>query len=182
MLLAWFAVAVGGCTTEPLPDVCPNVEVGELVISELRGDQADPADSFGEYVELYNASGKTVDLLGTRLHVRSIGGDERELLVRESLELAAGGYAVFLLGPTDFLFAGGYVEFEACGELIDQTFYDEGTLPNAGTLACGNASNPPDADANDERDSPCWCVDAEPDPTLFGIGLPGSPGSANRCP
>lgn len=208
MLLAWFAV-VGGCTTEPLPDVCPNVEVGELVISELRGRQAQSGDSFGHYVEVYNAAGKTVDLQGLQVRLRSTAGDELEVVVRESIELAAGGHAVigpglpddhapwidYAIGwdisggnvasdspPTDFIrYAGAYVELSACGELIDQTFYD-GTLPDAGTLACGNASNPPDADANDDSLEGCWCVDAEPDPTLFGIGLPGSPGSANRCP
>jgi hypothetical protein len=201
---------IGGCTTEPLPFVCPNVEVGELVISELRGDQADSSDSFGHYVEVYNAAGKQVDLQGLRVRLRSTAGDELEVFVRESIELEAGGHAVigpglpdehaswidYAIGwdisggnpeddspPTDFVrYAGAFVELEACGELIDETFYDLGELPETGTLACGNASNPPDAAANDERDSPCWCVDDQPDPTLFGVGLPGSPGSANRCP
>jgi hypothetical protein len=170
-----------GCIRESLPEICPSVEVGELVISELRGPQ-DGADSFGQYLEVYNASGKMVDLKGLILRLRSAGGDERSLLLRESYELDAQGY-VAIYGPADLLGdTSAFVELEACDELIDEVFY--AALPMLGTLACGNAEIPPSADANDDSESGCWCVDEQEigDQPLFGLGLPGSPGGPNRCP
>jgi hypothetical protein len=171
-----------GCIREPLPDICPSVEVGELVISELRGPQ-DGDDSFGDYIEVYNASGKTVDLLGMTVRLRSAGGDEREFLIRESVELEAQGYVVIVAESGDLLGdTSAFVELEACEELVDEVFY--AALPTLGSLACGNADNLPSADANDDSESGCWCVDAQEigDQPLFGIGLPGSPGGPNRCP
>lgn len=197
-----------GCVREQLPDICPSVDEGELVISELRGPQ-DGDDSFGHWVEVYNAAGKTVDLQGMTLRLRSSGGDELEFFVRESVEVPAGGHAVigpgspddhpnwmdYAIGwdisggdpemdeyPLDFMrFTAAFVELEACDELIDEVFFE--SLTPMGTLACGNADAPPTADANDETTAGCWCVDSgdaggQP---LFGVGLPGSPGGANRC-
>lgn len=210
---AWVLGLIGslGCVREPLPELCPNVEVGELVISELRGPQAEQ-DSFGDYIEIYNAAGKTVDLQGLTVRLRSAGGDELELFVREPFELDAGGYAVIGPGlpddrpdwidygigwdisggnadsgdyPKDLLrYTSAFVELEACEVLIDEAFYPTNALATLGTLACGNAETPPSADANDDVQAGCWCTDAgdaggQP---LFGVGLPGSPGGANRCP
>jgi hypothetical protein len=200
-----------GCVREPLPEFCPSVDVGELVISELRGPQAGQ-DSFGDYIEVYNAAGKTLDLQGLTVRLRSAGGDELELFVRDSFELDAEGYAVIGFGltddrpnwidyglgwdisggnvdtgdyPRDFVrYTSAFVELEACAVLIDEVFYANDTLAQLGTLACGNADTPPSADANDDSQSGCWCIDAgdaggQP---LFGVGLPGSPGGPNRCP
>ncbi len=209
-LLALFLVlASSSCVREPLPEICPLLEPGELVISELRGDQADD-DSFGHYLELYNASGRALDLQGVRVRVRGAGGGVIEFFVRDPLELAAGDYAVIGTGAPDespawmdyavgwditespnpdsppralFADASGFVEIESCGTRIDEVFYAE--LPEAGTLACGTIDQPPDANANDDSGEPgCWCVDdlpADPDYPLAGVGLPGTPGRANRC-
>ena len=215
------------CGREALPEVCPVVDVGELVISELRGNQAE-ADTFGHYVEIYNAAGKTVNLEGLRLRLREAGGDELSVLVRDPIELPAGGYAVIAPGgdeienslpnwadygvgwdisggnptpdpddpndvlryPDDLLrYGSAFVELEGCGgELIDVMFYGDAglgsrELPGAGTLACGNATTAPNASDNDNANAGCWCVDDQDagDQPLFGIGLPGSPGAANRC-
>jgi hypothetical protein len=198
-----------GCVREALPEFCPNVEVGELVISELRGAQ-DGDDSFGHYVEVFNDAGKRVDLQGLRVRLRSAGGDELEFFVRESIELEDQGYAVIGPGlpddrpnwitygigwdisggtfeenvyPQDLLrYDSAFVELEACDRLIDETFY--AALPVLGTLACGNVETPPRADDNDDGEAGCWCVDAQDidGQPLFGIGLPGSPGGPNRCP
>lgn len=200
-----------GCVREPLPDICPNVDVGELVISELRGPQ-DGQDSFGDFIEVYNAAGKTVDLQGLTIRLRSAGGDELEFFVRDAFELDAGGYAVIGPGlpedrpdwidygigwdisggnvdngdyPQDVMrYTSAFVELEACGEIVDEVFYATATLPKLGTLACGTAENPPTADANDDAQADCWCTDAGDagGQPLFGVGLPGSPGGPNRCP
>jgi hypothetical protein len=196
-----------GCIREPLPDICPSVEVGELVISELRGTQKDEdgkatTDSFGHYIEVYNAAGKTIDLQGLSVRLRAAGGKELWFFVRESIEVVSEGYAVIGPGlhddrpnwidyaagwditgdvyPVDY--GSAFVELEACDELIDEVFYV--ALPDSGSLACGNAEDRPSADANDDSESGCWCTDAQEigSQPLFGIGLPGSPGGPNRCP
>lgn len=200
-----------GCVREPLPEFCPSVDVGELVISELRGPQSGQ-DSFGDYIEIYNAAGKTVDLQGLTVRLRSAGGDEIELFVREPFELDAKGYAVIGPGLPDdrpdwidygigwdisggnpdtgdypqalLSYTSAFVELEACDEIIDEMFFPVGAIPSLGTLACGNAESPPSADANDDSEAGCWCNDAGDSggQPLFGIGLPGSPGGPNRCP
>jgi hypothetical protein len=73
---------------------------------------------------------------------------------------------------------------ESCDELIDTVEWGVGEIPDDGSRACGNADTPPDAAANDQAGGGCWCLDAEPaEPgsPFPGIGLPGTPGSANRC-
>lgn len=164
---------------EGLPEICPNVEVGELVISELRG--TDPV----YYLEVYNASGKTVDLQGLVIHIRSTGSD---ILVRESIELEAGGYAVVAPGTpgdTPLWIDYGFgtdatasflpestttIELDACGEIIDEMSYDAYQLPVDATLAC--ASNGlPSADDNDDSQLGCWCLSS----------VSGSPGGPNQC-
>ncbi|NVB36203.1 lamin tail domain-containing protein [Pseudenhygromyxa sp. WMMC2535] len=206
------------CVREPLPEICPVVEEGDLVISELRGVSANASDTFGQYIEVYNAGDHSVDLQGMVIRLRSSGGDELEVFVRESVPLAAGGYAVlgpgdpddpptwmdYALGwdisggdpapedggdpvfPKDLLrYDAAFIELEACEDLIDSVYYAADDLPADGTLACGNAEAPPSAASNDAvEDGACWCVDdleADPDYPLFGLGLPGTPGRANRC-
>jgi hypothetical protein len=180
-----------GCVREQLPEICPSVDVGELVISELRGPQ-DGQDSFGDYIEVYNAAGKTVDLQGLTVRLRAAGGDELKFFVRESFELEANGYAVIGPGLPDeheswidyaigWDISGGNVDE---GEHPQDFLRDESAFVELGTLACGNAMNPPSADANDDSQAGCWCSDVEDagGQPLFGVGLPGSPGGPNRCP
>lgn len=203
--------AVSGCGRDALPELCPDVEVGELVISELRGDQAGQ-DAVGHYIEIYNDSGHSVDLEGLHVRLRSFDGEVLELFVREPTKLAAGAYAVIGPGfvddapswidyalawdisggdpdtdeyPRDFLrYRSAFVEIEGCDGLIDKAFFATDALTQTGTMACGNAQNPPSASDNDDIGSGCWCVDDQDavDQPLYGVGLPGSPGGANRCP
>lgn len=211
LLLGLLIGSAIGCGREALLELCPDVDKGELVISELRGDQ-DGQDSFGHYIEIYNDSGRELDLEGLRVRLRSSGGEELELFVRESLELGVGAYAVIGPGPgdntdswidyavgwdisggdpaeeqypSDFMrYRSAFVELEGCGALIDQAFFATDALTKTGTMACGNAQSPPRASDNDDIEGGCWCVDDQDaaGQPLFGVGLPGSPGGANRCP
>lgn len=206
--------SAGGCTREALPEICPHVAEGELVISELRGDQAE-AGSFGHYLEVYNASDSTIDLAGLRVRQLALDGDELEFFVRESVDVAPGAYAVIGPGfPEDkdswidygfgwdissdgaenpsgqlMRFRAAELELTACGEVIDAVSVALDAITRTGTVACGNADNPPSASENDLLEDPpsagCWCVDdleADPSQPLFGVGLPGTPGRPNRCP
>ncbi|MFO7567094.1 MAG: hypothetical protein R6X02_30900 [Enhygromyxa sp.] len=205
------ALGLLGCERAPGPEICPRIEPGDLVFSELRATQAG-SDSFGHYIEIYNASGRTIDLQGVWIHQTAVDGAEQGVLIREPLELGPRRYTVIGPGldelpswidygvgwdisggdpateeyPRELIKASyptGFFTIHACDELIDEVFYGVGTLPTAGTLACGNLEAPPSAEQNDDAASGCWCVDAEPsDVPLPGIGLPGTPGRANRCP
>ena len=197
-----------GCSREPIEEVCPEVEVGGLVIAELRGAQ-DGQDSFGHYIGIYNASGSSLDLRGVVLRQRSAGGDELAVTVRSSVEVAAGGYATVGPGllealpiwldygigfdisggdpqtgefPRDLLrYGSAFIDLEVCGVVVDDVFWTDGQLPRAGSLACGNAERPPSAAGNDfPGPDSCWCVDAnEADPAQPLPGL-GLPGTPGR--
>jgi hypothetical protein len=209
--LAFGGSGLLGCDRDPEPEICPNVEPGELVISELRAEQSEQ-DSFGHFIEVYNGSGRSLDLQGLWVRQVALDGDQQGFFVRDSLELAAGGYAVIGPGLEDLptwidygvgwdisggdpaegtyprelikaSFPTGLFELEACDVLIDEVFYPPASLPAIGTLACTGADGLPSASENDDASMGCWCVDAEPsDVALPGIGLPGTPGRANRCP
>lgn len=181
--LAISCALTAGCTRDPAESICPDAASGALVVTEVRGDQ----DLNGPWVELYNASGRTLDLEGTRVRFRRLTGtDEIKVLIRRNLDVAAGGYVVLGLfsdeGPdkpdyVDYGFAGdfsdtwrasGVINVDACETALDVARHD--SLPDEGTFSFG--VDPPDAEAND--DTTLWCTD--PDPS-------GSPGEANPpCP
>ena len=182
----------GACTRDPEEALCPDVGAGALIVTEVRGPQM-PADAVnGEWVELYNASGATVDLIGVRVRFRrKDGSSEIPVIVRENVEVAAGAYAVlglFLNDGTrpahvDYGFASDFTEswlsaaaidVESCGTRIDRATYD--ALPRMGTFSfSGNA--PLDSNMND--DLRLWCTNA----AMTGTTYPGSPRAANPpCP
>jgi hypothetical protein len=177
-------VLVVGCVRDPAPAECPPAGVGDLVITEFRGPQ-NPEDLLGVWVELYNASGSTLDLEGTKVRFRrKDGSSEVSILVRRSLSVSAGSYAVLGLvnddetkpASIDYGFASDFhmgfltaaaVDVEACGTLIDRAVYD--VLPRTGTFSLGGT---PDATQNDIPAA--WCVNATPE---------GTPKQANpACP
>jgi hypothetical protein len=156
---------VAGCARDEAAPICADVAVGDLVITEIHDDHG-PA-----WVELYNASGRPVDLAGTRvLFKRTDGTREVDTLIRRSLVVAPAAYAV--LGDAtddarpayvDYGFAGDWhdagwldsaaIDVEVCGARIDRVIYSG--LPTPGTLALG--VSPPTAEANDLPAR--WCAD-----------------------
>ncbi len=182
-------VSLTACEREPLPEICPNIEVGDLVISELRGNnEAFAAD----WIEVHNTSTSTIDLLGLVVRLRLGNGTIVRFLIRESVELPAGGYLAAGPMEADWLYPTrevpklfndvyrGYVEIEGCDdEVLDTVEFL--ALPSKGTLACGNAQSPPDIDANDDTATGCWCVDESMGGPQLLVGF-GSPGEPNRCP
>ena len=172
--------AFAACAREPAESVCPEATTGALVVTEVHGD----TDDGQPWVELYNDSGGTLDLLGTRIRFRRRDGTEPiKVIVRHELDVAAGSYIV--LGAyadegkppfIDYGFAGdfmeswrssGVIDVEACEASLDRLLYD--SLPTTGTYSLGGT---PTEEANDLPAN--WCTD--PDPA-------GSPGEANiACP
>jgi hypothetical protein len=197
-----FGVSASGCAREPDQDICPAVGVGDLVVSEVRGEQTDDNSNLdqGQWVELYNASSATIDLRGLQLLFRKVdGSDEGRVIIRHSVEVAAGDRAVLssfddnaLPAHVDYgwypdflnssgnaasLFDNGVIDVLACDVQIDRVRIED--LPSAGTWSFG--IEPPDAAVNDDVD--LWCTDATDDTDPGTIGLPGTPGASNHpCP
>jgi hypothetical protein len=182
------AAAPAGCVRDPASDLCPDVAAGELVVTEVRGPQS-PEDADGSWIELYNASGRSIDLAGLKVRFRrKDGSTEIPILVRRSVPAAADSYTVLGLfadaAPpehVDYGFSADYrqgwlssaaIDVESCGVRIDLAQYD--SLPDQGTFSLGGA---PDADRNDAPAS--WCTDA----TKVGSVYPGTPRGPNlACP
>lgn len=198
----------GGCDRELEPELCPDVAEGGLVITEIRGEQSvkrtpEPdeqpiPDPYGEWIELYNASGGPLDLYGLQLRFLELdGSNEGIVIVRRSLTVAAGERTVLSYFPDDALpahvdygwfpdfkssdgsarslFDTGVIDVLACGVRIERVRPDG--LPSNATWAF--PVDPPDATAND--DALLWCDD--------GTGATdteyaqGTPGKSNRpCP
>jgi hypothetical protein len=170
-----------GCARDPVDAVCPAISEGALVVTEVRGPQDDME---GPWVELFNASGATVDLAGIKVRFRrKDGSDEIPVLVRRSLTVGAGEYTVLGLffdveipAHVDYGFlddfdgswlAAAAIDVETCGQRVDLAIYD--VLPDVGTYSLGG---PPDADNNTLPAS--WCTAAT---------VAGTPGAANNaCP
>lgn len=202
--IATVAIAgvLAGCSRDALDGACPDVSAGELVVTEVRGDQSG-TDGYGQWIELYNASPAAVDLRGLEVHVQRVdGGADGHLLVRETVTLAAGGYAVlgrfpptatpdhvdygYVLpcedtasGCGDYwldtnLYDAAGVDLNVCGERIDRAIYRD--LPSRGSWALSGAAAP-DAAANDDEAG--WCVDDAEDSSSEQLGIRGTPGEAN---
>lgn len=166
---AFVVAAAAGCTRDPAPAECPDIVEGDIVVTELRGPQT-PDDTLGPWIELYNATGATIDLEGLKIRFRKKdGSSEVPVIVRRSLPVAAGAYVVLGLvndddtrpSHIDYGFASDFhvgflpaaaVDVEACGTQIDRATYD--VLPKTGTYSLG--STPPTFENNDVPAN--WCT------------------------
>jgi hypothetical protein len=112
---------------EPPPPSCPDadkcvfeLEEGDLVITEIMFNPAFGSDSSSEWVEIWNASGGSVNING--LIVMETGGSDGE--VTEDVIIAASSYMVLAVGDgTSF----AYTSF------VPDAFY--------GSLAFGNGGD-----------------------------------------
>ena len=185
------SVGAAACSRPPLEGECPAAAVGDLVISELRGSQSGN-DEYSEWIEVYNASGGEIDLAGLVVSISKLdGSSDARLLVRESVPLDVGEYAVLgrqLPGAEpahvsygyqdDFsgdLYDSGAVALSSCGVRLDLAVYRN--LPTRGTLALDGAAEP-SAEAND--DAANFCVDDAEDADSDLAGIRGTPRERNR--
>lgn len=179
------ASLAAACARDPLPEACPDLAAGDLVISEIRGPQSGGTDTLGQWIEIYNASGHVVDLQGLTLRMQHLDGSgDVSILVRAEREVGIAGYATlgrfaagsepayvtygFLDDFSSNLYSSGAVDVRACEALIDRTSYR--SLPTAGTLALDGTGDP---DATDNDDAASWCTDAS------GVNHPGTPQERN---
>jgi len=180
-----------GSTSEAMVVGVDDLVEGDLVITEVMYNPAFCTDATCEWIEIYNASGSPVDLLG--LLISDIGASSGE--IEDSAVLAPGEYGVLGASDSDdwgYTFEplahygssgpffsqadGDLVEIANNATTIDIILYTANGDRNAGaSLELDPAAL--DADLNDDEAQ--WCV-AQDD---FGDGDLGSPGSANApCP
>lgn len=190
--LAILSLCATGCARDPEEALCPDVGVGGLIVTEVRGPQMPVDPNNGEWIELFNASGKALDLEGIRVRFRrKDGSTEVPIIVRESVSVAADAYVVLGLFLNDasrpahvnYGFAGDFTErwlgaaaidVESCGTRIDRSTYD--ALPLMGSYSFTGAM-PPEPNANDDLRN--WCTNG----AVVGAVFPGSPQQANPpCP
>lgn len=177
------------CVRDPEQEICPDIGLGDLVITEIGGPQTGN-ETLRPFIELYNASGQTIDLNGLRVRFRRLTGDEvGRFLVRREVPAAPGSYTVLGLdfdedheAYVDYGFnldfhaswpGSAAVDVYACDTQIDQIRYD--SLPKTGTYSLG--ANPPTEEANDLP--AMWCTDSTANVGSF----PGTPQRENTpCP
>ncbi len=188
------------CVRAPLDGACLEAAPGDVVITEIRGDQA---GCYRQWIELYNPTDRPIALLNLRLEFTRVDGSgSTAIVIRDAgFDVEPGAYVVVGGGDPDSfpyidydytadyksdtssnprdLYGAAALELWACDVRLDRVVYK---LPSEGTLALDGAAAP-DAASNDDS-AAGWCVDIDPGTgPQTGIGLNGSPGEANPpCP
>ena len=169
----------------------PELPVGGLVITEIMKDPAAVDGDYGEWFEVYNATGVAVDLEG--LVVEDDSGDDFDVF--RPLVVPAGGYVVFgsFVDPAvnggspiaaewrwSFSLAnsGDTIRLLAGTRELDSVAYDAG-LAFLDLRGASLSLDPTALDAAENDDGSRWCEALVP----YGAGDLGSPGEANpACP
>lgn len=170
VVIASLVLPVFACERDPLEVDCPDVGIGGLVVTEVRGDQDGSTDTQGEWIEIFNP-GATIDLVGLRVVFKTLTGNAEDFTVRRSLTISGSGYVTLgqfsdemlpdhvSYGYGDELASDindrGAIELIACGVEVDQVVYQ--SLPGVGTLALDGNLAPSAIDNDDEGN---FCIDA----------------------
>ena len=167
---------------EPTSESVQPEAYGSLVITELMADPKAFSDAEGEWIEVYNATDRDIDLASCTI---SSGRAAARAITGEAL-LAPGDYATVASSETPGFVASyvsaltlgnntGVVEVSCQGVLMDRVAYDksEGFPIAAGVSA---ALDPKHFDADDNDDPAVWCLAVDE-----YSGDHGSPGRANAA-
>jgi hypothetical protein len=170
------------CTADTCVD---DLVVGDLVVSEFMFNPDFCGDSSCEWIELYNASGGSVDING--LIIVDDGGNTAT--VTGSPVMASGSYIVLAIGDsstwgyTGFTPDGYYGSTVALGNTGDQITIANslGDLDTAAAYTGGNAGfsqnlDPTGLDVTSNDATGYWC---EPTSAIGTTGDFGTPGAAN---
>ncbi|MDP7114605.1 MAG: lamin tail domain-containing protein, partial [Myxococcota bacterium] len=161
--------------------------VGAVIVTEVMQNPAAVSDNDGEWFELHNTTGSSIDLDGCELS----DDDGLDHTIAGSLVVGGGGYLVLATEADPALNGGFSVDYEyggglnltngddevilSCGGLqIDRVGWDDGaTFPDPTGASMSLAPAYLDQYAND--DGAHWCEAT----STFGAGDQGTPGSAN---
>jgi hypothetical protein len=184
-LVVWAA-----CGPTPVATTCrDHVARGELVITEIFASAA-TADAGQEWLELYNASARPIDLAGIEIANAHADGAMPRIHRMHALAIAPGQYLA--LGDVDpehlppylddgyggdlgalYDAGGGRLSLACDAAVIDAVAYAGALAGHARELG---ANTPPDAAVND--DPARWCDGTA---TEFAPGSFGTPGQASDC-
>jgi hypothetical protein len=153
---------------------------GELIFNEVMANPGAVADELGEWLELYNPSGGTIDVTGWI--VRTGSGSECVL----SGSIAPGGYFVAVRNP-DPLLNGGVTGHVTCAAVLANASLTLTLLTPAGVavdvvaFAASNAGlawnlDPDFRSAADNDSGAAWCLGL----ALYNGVDAGTPGMANH--
>jgi hypothetical protein len=170
-----------------LPLTVAELQVGDLIITEIMAQPTLPDADAGEWFELHNATGTSVDLTGLRILV---GGVEAfvapsgllappaAFVVFARSEQIAAAMDVELLLVASGVTLGDQDDTLALANdaVIDEVSWDLGFPLEPGAAL---SLDPDRLDALDNDDAQSWCAATED----LGTGDLGSPGAANpQCP
>ena len=181
------------CDGEDAPYAVTDLVEGDLVITEFMQNPNAVSDSFGEWFEIYNASGGTVDLDGLYVY----DADTDSFTVSGEFLVEAGAYFVFGKSddtsvnggaPVDYAWTGTsalangadeiyLAESSAMATVIDGVAYDGGPNWPDPTGASANL-DPSGFDATSNDDYTYWCTTSSSSP--YGSGDYGTPGADNE--
>lgn len=184
-----------------------SMSAGDLIVTEVQnnpcvlGDDTDGdgnpdcllADELGEWFEIYNTSGRELDLIG--LVIRDDDANNRQqFTVSQSVIINDGGFVVFHVNGDSASNGGieGVVTYNGGdsgfglsnssdeiiietpdGTIIDQLFYDDDVFPDSKGYSMNLDPSAFDATSNDA--SANWCVAT----SNYGAGDFGTPGATN---
>ncbi len=178
----------------PADKAIADLVAGDLVITEILFDPAAVGDGAGEWFEVYNAAGASVDLEGLEIFDTDATTQGDLVIVGESLIVQAGSYTVFGRYDTagnggvtlDYAYGRDHTLTNAADELflgngtdtIDSVAWDNGaTFPDP--TGASIALDPGSTNATDNDDGDNWCAAL----STFGDGDLGTPGIVNdACP
>ncbi len=161
---------------------------GELIITEIMSKPDVVSDDYGEWIELYNASGEAVDLEGLTVSATDAA---LSFTVEGSLPVAAGGYVVLVRDGDDAVNGGVPWDYDYRSDLgldndretltiassartLDSVSYDDQSFfPDDDGYAMSLDPDHTDGTENDEGQY--WCS-ASSD---YGDGDFGTPGEEN---
>lgn len=164
-------------------ETTPVASDAEIVITELMANPEGVEDADGEWIELYNAGGSTIDLEGftvvdasdTSFEITDVTIEKGAFVVlgRNATSEANGGVVVDFEYTNDFTLANGeeYIALhDLNGSLVDDLAYDK--APAGASLSL----DPYDVNvsANDNSDNLCASKYS-----LLGSGDLGTPGAIN---
>jgi uncharacterized cupin superfamily protein len=176
----------GTCSDLAIDDLLP----GDLIITEILFDPSAVGDGAGEWFELYNNAGGSVDLLGMEIFDTDELTQGELVTVLDSVVIDDGSYAVLGRFDTagnggvsvDYAYGTGHILRNSSDELfvgnsggtLDSVAWDNGvTFPDPTGASIGLDGGSLDATAND--DGANWCAAT----SVFGDGDLGTPGAAN---
>ncbi len=159
--------------------------VGSIIITEIMKNPVAVDDTLGEYFEVYNTTGASIDMQGWVIS----DADSDSHTITTSVVVPSMGYAVFGRDAI-FAFNGGVtvnyeysgifmsngadeVQIECSGTIIDAVAYTDGAFPDTAGVAMELSTNAYDSGFNNNGAN--WASAT----STFGSGDSGTPGAVN---